>query len=380
MNGRSAGSYLGQTGYKAFIPNALPPQIKWDSQLLLSLSDADRLVGQLSSEGRSLSNPHLLMRPFVQQEAVLSSRIEGTQATLGELLANEVGVAVKRSPDDLREVSNYVKALEYGVSRLETLPLSLRLVRELHEQLMDQVRGNAATPGEFRESQNWIGPGGCTLQNATYVPPPPDRLIECLGAWETFLQDRAMPPLVQAGLMHYQFEAIHPFLDGNGRVGRLLISLFLLERKVISTPILYLSAFFEATRQEYYDRLLAVSLQSRWEPWLAYFFNGIARMSEDVLNRTERINTLLQTWRESLAGQKPKILYDAIGLLAENPFWTTKRLAERLSVAFTTAQRAVKVLEDAKIITQSDKAQRDRVYCANEIMQILDEPPMIKPV
>ncbi|MFC1761224.1 Fic family protein [Planctomycetota bacterium] len=379
MSGHLSGSCINQSGYKAFIPNELPPELKWDSQLLLSLSDADRLVGQLSSEGRSLPNPHLLMRPFIQQEAVLSSRIEGTQATLGELLANDAGVAVKRSPDDLREVGNYVKALEYGVSRLETLPLSLRLVRELHEQLMDQVRGNAATPGEFRQSQNWIGPGGCTLQNATYVPPPPDRLMECLGAWETFLQDHDMPPLVQAGLMHYQFEAIHPFLDGNGRVGRLLITLFLLERKIISTPILYLSAFFEATRQEYYDRLLAVSLQSRWEPWLAYFFNGIARMSEDVLNRAERINTLLQEWRETLAGQKPKILYDAIGLLAENPFWTTKRLAERLSVAFTTAQRAVKVLENAKILTQSDNAQRDRIYCANDILQILNEPPKIKP-
>ncbi len=234
--------------------------------------------GQLSGEGRLLPNPHLLMRPFIGQEAVLSSRIEGTQATLGELLASDAGLAVKRNPDDLGEVGNYVKALEYGVSRLATLPLSLRLVRELHERLMDQVRGNAATPGQFRHSQNWIGPAGCTLQNAAYVPPPPDRLIECLGAWEIFLQDRQMPPLVQAALMHYQFEAIHPFLDGNGRVGRLLIPLFLIERKVLSTPLLYLSAFFEATRQEYYDRLLSVTLEGQWEPWLEYFLNGIAKI------------------------------------------------------------------------------------------------------
>lgn len=379
MSHQSSGIYTSQMGYKAFIPNQLPPHIEWNASLLRSLSDADRLVGQLSSEGRLLPNPHLLMRPFIGQEAVLSSRIEGTQATLGELLASDAGMAVNRSPDDLREVGNYVKALEYGVSRLETLPLSLRLVREIHERLMDQVRGNAATPGEFRHSQNWIGPGGCTLQNATYVPPPPEQLMACLGAWETFLQDRQMPPLAQAGLMHYQFEAIHPFLDGNGRVGRLLVTLFLLERKVISTPILYLSAFFEATRQEYYDRLLSVSLESRWEAWLEYFFNGIARMSEDVLSRTGRINALLQQWRESCAGQKPKILFDVIGLLAENPFWTTKRLAQRLSVAFTTAQRAVKILETSHIITQVDEAQRDRVYCANAIMQILEEPPRIKP-
>ena len=379
MSGQPSGVSVSQMGYKAFIPNSLPPKLEWSDQLLRSLSDADRLVGQLSSEGRLLPNPHLLMRPFIGQEAVLSSRIEGTQATLGDLLASDAGMDVKRSQDDLREVGNYVKALEHGVSRLENLPLSLRLVRELHDRLMSEVRGNAATPGEFRQSQNWIGPGGCTLQNATYVPPPPERLMECLDAWEIFLQDRHMPPLVQAGLMHYQFEAIHPFLDGNGRVGRLLVTLFLIERQVIGTPILYLSAFFEATRQEYYDRLLAVSLNSQWESWLEYFFNGIARMSEDVLSRAERINTQLQQWRESLAGHKPKILYDVVGLLAENPFWTTKKLAERLSVAFTTAQRAVKILADAQIVTQIDKAQRDRVYCANAIMDILDERPQIKP-
>ena len=271
-------------------------------------------------------------------------------------------------------MGNYVRALEYGVSRLATLPLSLRLVRELHERLMDQVRGNAATPSEFRHTQNWIGPAGCTQQNATYVPPPPDRLMECLGEWETFLQNRQVPPLVHAGLMHYQFEAIHPFLDGNGRVGRLLITLFLLEREVLSAPLLYLSAFFEATRQEYYDRLSSVSLGGEWESWLAYFLNGVARMSEDVLSRAERINLLLQQWRESLAGRKPKILYEVIGLLAENPFWTTKKLAERLSVAFTTAQRAVKQLEAAQVISQASDGPRDRVYCANAIMQILDEP------
>lgn len=379
MSGQYSGTFVSQMWYKAFIPNALPPKLTWCDSLLRSLSDADRWVGQLSSEGRVLPNPHLLMRPFMRQEAVLSSRIEGTQATLGELLASDAGAAVKRSPDDLREVGNYVRALEYSVSRLGTLPLSLRLVREIHEHLMDQVRGNAATPGQFRQSQNWIGPGGCTLHNATYVPPPPDRLIECLGVWESFLQDRNMPPLVQAGLMHYQFEAIHPFLDGNGRVGRLLVTLFLIERQLIKSPILYLSAFFEATRQEYYDRLLAVSQESRWEDWLQYFFNGIARMSEDVLSRAERINRTLQQWREFLAGQKPKILFDAVGLLAENPFWTAKRLAERLSVAFTTAQRAIKILSDAQIVTQIDDAQRDRVYCAKAIMDILDEPPQIKP-
>ena len=214
-------------GYKAFVPDPLPPRLGWTADLACALSDADRSVGRLAGEGRRLPNPHLLIRPFVKREAVLSSRIEGTQATLGELLAAEAGAAVERSPADLREVANYVTALEYGVGRLKKLPLSLRLVRELHSRLMKGVRGETADPGHFRRTQNWIGRPGCTLTSATYIPPPPNQLMDCLGAWEKFLHDTSLPPLIQIGLAHSQFEAIHPFLDGNGRVGRLLITLFL---------------------------------------------------------------------------------------------------------------------------------------------------------
>jgi Fic family protein len=374
-----SGKYVKWTGYEAFVPEPLPPEIAWTGKLIRSLSDADRLIGQLSGEGKQLPNPHLLIRPFIKREAVLSSRIEGTQATLGELLANDAGAVVNRSPDDLREVGNYVTALDYGIKRLNTLPLSLRLIREVHEKLMEGVRGDTAAPGEFRKTQNWIGPAGCTLQNATYVPPSPDLLMDCLGTWEQFIHVRAIPPLVQAGLLHYQFEAIHPFLDGNGRVGRLMIILFLIERKVLTAPLLYISAFFEATRSEYYNRLLAVSQESQWNPWLEYFLNGIARMSEDVLGRAEKINLLLQSWRKKIAGEKPKILLDTIWLLAENPFWNTKKLSQRLKVAFTTAQRAINVLVEEKILYQVDNAQRDRVFCATAIMKILDEPPKIKP-
>jgi Fic family protein len=373
-----SGKHIKCTDYEAFIPDQLPPEIAWTARLIRSLSDADRLVGQLSGEGKQLPNPHLLIRPFIKREAVLSSRIEGTQATLGELLANEAGAIVNRSPDDLREVGNYVTALDYGIKRLKTLPLSLRLIREVHEKLMEGVQGNHATPGEFRKTQNWIGPAGCTLQNATYVPPSTDLLMDCLGTWEQFLHVQTIPPLVQAGLLHYQFEAIHPFLDGNGRVGRLLIVLFLVERKVLTAPLLYISAFFEATRSEYYNLLLAVSQESQWSQWLEYFLNGIARMSEDVLSRAERINLLLQSWKERIAGQKPKILFDVIDLLAENPFWSTKKISERLQVAFTTAQRAINVLVKEEVLSQVDNAQRGRVFCANAIMKILDEPPKIK--
>jgi Fic family protein len=185
--------------------------------------------------------------------------------------------------------------------------------------------------------------------------------------------------LIQAGLLHYQFEAIHPFLDGNGRVGRLLIVLFLVERKVLTVPLLYISAFFEATRSEYYNHLLSVSRESKWNQWLEYFLNGIARMSEDVLSRAERINLLIQSWKERTAGQKPKILFDVIDLLAENPFWSIKKISERLQVAFTTAQRAINVLVENGVLFQVDNAQRDRVFCANAIMKILDEPPKIQP-
>lgn len=376
---KAPGKYIKCTGCEAFVPNPLPPEIDWSAQLIRSLSDADRLIGQLSGEGKKLPNPHLLIRPFIKSEAVLSSRIEGTQATLGELLANDAGAIVDRSPDDLREVGNYVTALDYGINRLKTLPLSLRLVRELHKKLMEGVRGNHATPGQFRKTQNWIGPAGCTLQNATYIPPSPELLMDCLGTWEQFLHVQKIPPLVQAGLLHYHFEAIHPFLDGNGRVGRLLVILFLIERKVLASPLLYISAFFEATRSEYYSRLLAVSQEGQWIPWLEYFLNGIARMSEDVLSRAEKINLLLEEYRKKLANQKPKILVDVVELLAENPFWTTKKLAEQLQVAFTTAQRAINVLIDKKILSQVDHAQRDRVFCATAIMKILEEPPKIKP-
>jgi Fic family protein len=366
-------------GYWAFIPGLLPPDLHWKPELIGALSDADRLIGRLAGEGGRLPNPHLLMRPFVRREAVLSSRIEGTQASLGDLLAAEAGVHVEHSPQDLREVGNYVVALEYGLKRLKKLPLSLRLVRELHEKLMKGVRGGLATPGQFRRTQNWIGPPGCTLTNATYVPPPPAELMACLGEWEKFLHESTLPPLVQIALAHYQFEAIHPFLDGNGRVGRLLITLFLVERAILLTPLLYLSAFFEATRRDYYDRLLGVSKRSEWEMWIEYFLNGVARQAEDALNRAERINKLLSDWLVTASQGPSKTPQLVLDMLAANPFLTVKKVAKKLGVAFTTAQRAVGRLEKLTIITEVSKAKRDRIYCAKAILDILEEPTKLTP-
>jgi Fic family protein len=365
-------------GYQAFVPDPLPPTIEWSPMLVRALSDADRLIGRLAGEGGRLLNPHVLIRPFVRREAVLSSRIEGTRATLGELLAAEAGAAVDRSPGDLREVANYVVALEHGLKRLKTLPLSLRLTRELHTKLMTGVRGGHPTPGEFRKTQNWIGPPGCTLENATYVPPPPEVLVECLSAWEKFLHDHSLPVLVQAALMHVQFEAIHPFLDGNGRVGRLLITLFLVERDVLPTPLLYLSAFFEATRSDYYDRLKSVHTKSEWEEWLLYFLNGVARQSEDALNRAERINTLLARWKTALAGSS-RVALPLLDLVAENPYCTIRRVEKRLRVAFTTAQRAIERLQAEGVLRQVNESKRDRVYCATALLEILEEPAGLEP-
>ncbi len=376
---QSAGRYVRcPGGYQAFVPAPLPPDVTWTAKLLRALSDADRRIGQLAGEGRGLPNPHLLMRPFIKREAVLSSRIEGTQATLGELLAADAGASVNRSPEDLREVANYVIALDHGIKRLKKLSLSLRLVKEIHAKLMHGVRGGIATPGEFRRSQNWIGSPGCTLSNASYVPPPPNELMACLGEWEKFLHDRSLPPLVQVALMHYQFEAIHPFLDGNGRIGRLLITLFLVERGILPTPLLYLSAFFEATRSEYYDRLSAVAAKSAWGDWLEYFINGVARMSEDAVSRAERINALTARWCEKVSGAASHTSLQLVELLPENPYWTINKVAQRLDVAFTTAQRAVSRLEKLGILKQTTDAQRGRVFCATAIMDILDEPAKLK--
>ncbi len=366
-------------GYRAYVPYPLPPPLRWSADLTLKLSAADRAIGRLAGEGRRLPNPNLLIRPFIRREAVMSSRIEGTQATLGELLAAEAGAAVERSPADLREVGNYVTALEYGLERLSALPLSLRLVREIHESLMRDVRGDAATPGEFRRSQNWIGPPGCVLNDATYVPPPTSELMRCLDAWERFLHDETLPPLVHTALTHSQFEAIHPFLDGNGRVGRLLITLLLVSRDIIPSPLLYLSAYFESTREEYYSRLLGVTERGEWEEWLEYFLTGVALQCEDVVARIQRIDDLLSPWRRELSRGRSPLPGRVLDLFAENPYWSVSGVADRLEVAFTTAQRAIDRLDTLGIVSLAGDARRHRVYCARGLLEALEEPGNVTP-
>ena len=362
------------SGYSAFVPHSLPPNIQWNTTLVNALSRADYLLGQLAREGEKLPNPHLMMRPFITREAVLSSKIEGTRATVGEILASDAGISSKFYPEDLREVQNYITALDYGLDLLKEIPLSLRLIRKVHGKLMQGVRGDHATPGDFRKSQNWIGAPGCTLNTAKYIPPPPKELMNLLGQLESFFYHKNIPPLIHIALCHYQFEAIHPFLDGNGRIGRLLITLLLIYHEVLPSPLLYLSAFFESTREEYYRQLYAVSSQGTWNDWLIYFLSGVAIQSEDVLSRAERINNLIKTWQIKVSGDSSGFLFKIIQHFAMNPYLTAKKLSKDLNIAYTTAQRSIMKLAAQGIVEQTTDNKRDRVYCATQILQILEEP------
>jgi len=361
-------------GGLAFVPAPLPPAIDYDSELVLALSRADGALSELSGLGRQLPDPHLLIAPYLRQEAVLSSRIEGTVTTLSELLIDQAGGATtERERDDLREVRNHVTAMEHGLARLAKLPLSLRLVREVHEQLMRGVRGGTSAPGEFRRIQNWIGPPGSTLATATYVPPPVPDMTEALGRWERFLNERdTMPVLVQCALMHEHFEAIHPFLDGNGRVGRLLITLFLVERERLSQPLLYLSAFIDAHRNDYYDALLRVRTEGDCRGWLLFFLAGVAETSERAARQAATLMDLRERYHELLR-RAPR----AVALVDElfrSPYVTTAGAAQALGVSTPTAKRAMDKLLDAKILEDMGERAWRRVFVAPEIMRAIETP------
>jgi Fic family protein len=359
-------------GYYAFVPAPMPPRIAYDSDLVVALSKADAALSELSGLGRLLPNPHLLIGPYVRREAVLSSKIEGTTTDLSELLQDEAGAELpSRDPDDVREVRNYVRALEYGVARLAKLPLSLRLVREIHDRLMRGVRGDRATPGEFRRTQNWIGGYGSKPDTATYVPPPVEEMLACLGAWESFLHERdKMPDLVQCALMHEQFEAIHPFLDGNGRVGRLLITLFLIERGRLSQPLLYLSAFIEKHRQDYYALLQGVRTRGDWRSWILYFLNGVAAISKEGVVRSGRMMELRERLRQRVPGKRNAVRL--LEKLFENPYVTVAGAARLLKVTVPTARQAIHRLETARVLVETTGRKWGRLYLAKSILKAVD--------
>lgn len=359
-------------GIWAFVPNALPPAIEWDTELASQMSRADLAVGTLSGLGETLPNPHLLIYPFIRREAVLSSRIEGTQSSLSDLLLFEATQVEKRG--DVREVQNYVRAMEYGLKRLVELPLSLRFIRELHDILMEGVRGGQATPGEFRQSQNWIGPAGANLNEATFIPPPVAEMQECLGELEKFLHsDTKLPPIIQAAMVHYQFETIHPFLDGNGRIGRLLITLLLCQKNVLSRPLLYLSAFFEKHRAQYYELLLNISRSGQWRKWIEFFLQAVTEQSDDAVSRSRHLLELLRNYSQ-LAREKH--LAPTAGQLVEfifmKPVLNAKTAQELLKVSYPSAQYALASLENAGILTEITGRKRAKAYAAKEILQALD--------
>jgi Fic family protein len=363
-------------GYWAFLLNSLPPTIDWSPSLISALGEAERNLGRLASLADTLPSPHILVRPFIRQEAVLSSRIEGTRATLEDLYQYESEqISFFESTSDVREVSNYVRAMDYGLERLQTLPVSLRLIREMHRILMEGVRGEHLTPGEFRRSQNWIGPPGSTIESATIVPPPVDEMNQALDALEKFIHAPSdIPQLVRAGLIHYQFEAIHPFLDGNGRVGRLLVILLLIEWRLISQPLIYLSAFFETHRLDYYERLLAVSQRGAWENWLLFFLKGISSQSQDAITRIERLGRLRNAYQERLSTERTAArLLQTLDVLFERPILNIRQLEAALDVPYRTAQRYVERLEEIGILREVTGLARNRLYRADEILLVLEE-------
>lgn len=365
--------------YWSFIPNPLPPKLAIDLKLMHVLSDADRALGELAGLGRMLPNPRLLISPFIRREAVSSSRIEGTQADVVDLYVYEAGQLAlpgfkpAASESDVREVLNYVHALEYGLGRLDTLPVSLRLMRELHEHLVVGVRGEYLTPGEFRRSQNWIGPPGCTLADAPYVPPPVEEMKQALYALEIYLhEDAELPPLIRIAMIHYQFEAIHPFLDGNGRIGRLLIILLLVHWGILPLPLLYLSDYIERHRQTYYDLLLAVSQRNEWNNWLEFFLTGVIDQSKDASRRAGRLQDLDKDWRERLrAARGTGTMYSVVDLLLERPVLSALDLVNRFDITHQTAISTLRRLEELGLLQEYTGQKRNQRFIAPEIMSIL---------
>ena len=360
--------------YWAYIPHPLPPSLSLTWELAGELSSADRGVSELAGIGRTLPNPYLLIRPFMHREAVLSSRIEGTQASLSDLYFFEAANVPPSPHSDVLEVRNYVIALEYGLQRMKDFPLSLRLIREVHEKLMQGVAGEHVTPGEFRRSQNWIGPPGCALNDATFVPLPTEDLMPALGELEKFWHAPSpLPILIRLALIHYQFEAIHPFLDGNGRIGRLLLTLILVAENVLPQPMLYLSAYFERHREEYYRRLLAVSQHGRWIEWISIFLKGVADQSRDAVQRSEAMLNVWKRYRQQF--QTVRSSASALMLidhLFDMPYLTVGSAQKILNVTFRAASLNIAKLIEGGILEELPGRKYGRVFRAKEVIEVLE--------
>lgn len=361
----------GPHGYPAYLPAPIPRSLAIDEPTIRLLTDAEAALGRLAGAGRLLPNPNLLVRPYLVREAVASTRIEGTRTDVGEMFAFAAG-GEQPSPD-IEEVLNYIRAMEAGLVRLETLPLCVRLLREMHVILLDGVRGRERTPGELRKSQNWIGPAGATVATATFVPPPPGALAGALTDWEQYANEEGHQPcLVRAAMLHYQLETIHPFLDGNGRLGRLLIVFFLVAQGRLPSPILYLSPYFEAHRDEYYERLQQVRERGDALGWLRFFLRGVERQSNDALIRAERLLDLREGYRRRVQAVTRGQAIVVVDLAFTSPVLTTRVIEGAIGGSRPNSLKLLNQLADLDVLVEiSGGPRRQRRWIAQEIMDVI---------
>jgi Fic family protein len=363
----------GRHGYVAYFPRPIPRRLSISERNLLRLADAEAALGRLAGAGRLLPHPHLLVRPYLRREAVASTRIEGTHASLVDVFDAEANDEPLDA--DVEEVVNYVRAMESGLRLLQTLPVSTRLIREMHAVILAGVRGRDRQPGELRSTQNWIGRAGATIETATFVPPPPDEIGDLLTDLERFVHEEpVLPPLVQAALVHYQFETIHPFLDGNGRLGRLLIVFFLLVRERLPEPLLYLSPYFEARREEYYDALQGVREHGDFDSWLGLFLDGIRVQAVDAVARAERLTDLRERYRLMVRSATRGAANQLVDLAFEQPILNARFVENRLDITRPAALTALRQLDALGVLAEVDDGPRGQLrWRAHDVLAILTE-------
>jgi Fic family protein len=365
----------GEVKYSAFVPNPLPFELKKDPELDILLSEANLSLGRLDAISELVPDIDFLTLVFGRKEATFSSQVEGTQATFTDVFKAEAMVETKNIPSDVREILNYIKALNYGIDRLKDIPLSLRLIREIHKLLLKEVRGEEKMPGEFRKSQNWIG--GPTIETATFIPPPPHEVMNCLGSLEKFLYDgKLIPPLIKTALIHAQFENIHPFLDGNGRTGRLLVTFYLWHQKILKRPILYLSVYFKKNQKNYYYRLSRFHKEDDIEGWLKFFFKGIIVTAKEELETAHKILDLKNRDIQKITEQLARISKNALVILNnlyKNPFISLKNVMSFTGLkSKSNAHHLLKKMEEVGILqVLPSKSSQTKTYVYKDYLDLL---------
>ena len=372
--GTLVGNLSGEMAYESFRPAPLPPNppIEVSGELLTKLIDANKKIATLEGLSSRIPNMGLLVSMYVRKEALLSSQIEGTQCTLEDILNPLIEENTNR---DVSDVVNYIRATEFALERLKTLPLCNRLIKETHAVLLESVRGQEKNPGEFRYSQNWIGGQGSTLKNARYIPPNPEDMLTAMSDLEKYINsDDTLDPLIQAALIHYQFETTHPFLNGNGRVGRLLITLFLMEKDILSTPALYISYYLKMNRIEYYDRMTQVRRTGDYEQWISFFLQAFADSAEDAIHTIDRLTALHDKSTklfDSLTKRQRTSVLKVFSYLESNPIIDIQKTATTLEMSYNTVSKVVSILIEDGILKQTDKSGKAKIYSYTEYLDIL---------